>query len=59
MKSQIVNNKVELSLYKSTQNIFVEADKERIIQVISNLLNNAIKFTEEEVISISTKVREQ
>lgn len=58
MKSQIVNNKVELSLYKSTQNIFVEADKERIIQVISNLLNNAIKFTEEEVISISTKVKE-
>ena len=47
MKSQIVNNKVELSSYKSTQDIFVEADKERIIQVISNLLNNAIKFTEE------------
>ena len=58
MKSQIVNNKVELSSYKSTQNIFVEADKERIIQVISNLLNNAIKFTEEGIISISTKVKE-
>ena len=27
--------------------MFVEADKERITQVISNLLNNAIKFTEE------------
>ena len=36
--------------------IFVEADKERITQVISNLLNNAVKFTSEEgggTISIS------
>jgi signal transduction histidine kinase len=30
----------------------VEADKERISQVISNLLNNAIKFTKEGQISI-------
>ena len=30
----------------------VEADKERITQVISNLLNNAIKFTKEGQISI-------
>jgi signal transduction histidine kinase len=58
MKSQIVNNKVELSSYKSTQDIFVEADKERIIQVISNLLNNAVKFTEEGIIFVSTKVKE-
>jgi signal transduction histidine kinase len=29
------------------QHIFVEADKTRITQVISNLLNNAVKFTEE------------
>jgi signal transduction histidine kinase len=58
MKSQIVNNKVELSSYKSTHDIFVNADKERIIQVISNLLNNAIKFTEEGIIFVSTKVKE-
>ena len=30
----------------------MEADKERITQVISNLLNNAIKFTKEGQISI-------
>src|SRR5919197_1895067 len=35
--------------------IFVEADKGRLNQVISNLLNNAIKFTKEGVITVSTK----
>jgi two-component system, OmpR family, sensor histidine kinase VicK len=35
--------------------IFVEADKTRLTQVISNLLNNAIKFTKEGTISIVTK----
>jgi signal transduction histidine kinase len=57
MKNQIANNKVELSSYKSTEDIFVKADKERIIQVISNLLNNAIKFTEEGIIFVSTEVK--
>src|SRR5215831_1722812 len=58
MKDQIVNNKVELSSYTSKEDIFVKADKERITQVISNLLNNAIKFTEEGTISISTEVKD-
>ena len=58
LKSQIVNDKVELSSYQSTQDIFVKADKERITQVISNLLNNAIKFTEEGIISVSTEVKD-
>jgi signal transduction histidine kinase len=57
MKDQIVNNKVELSSYKSTEDIIVKADKEKVIQVISNLLNNAIKFTEEGTISVSTQVK--
>jgi len=35
----------------------VKADKEKLIQVISNLLNNAIKFTEEGTISVSTEVK--
>jgi two-component system sensor histidine kinase VicK len=36
-----------------SQNIFVQADKRRITQVISNLLSNALKFTNEGTISIS------
>jgi signal transduction histidine kinase len=36
----------------------VEADKERITQVVSNLLNNSVKFTEEGTISIDVKVQE-
>ena len=38
------NIKLELT---SKEDIFIEADKGRIYQVISNLLNNAIKFTNE------------
>jgi two-component system, OmpR family, sensor histidine kinase VicK len=36
--------------------ILVEADKERIAQVISNLISNAIKFTKGGAISITTKI---
>jgi two-component system, OmpR family, sensor histidine kinase VicK len=35
-------------LYKGAEDVFVQADKTRIGQVISNLLNNAIKFTQME-----------
>jgi two-component system, OmpR family, sensor histidine kinase VicK len=38
------------------KDIFIEADKERIFQVISNLLNNAIKFSDSEG---STSIRSE
>jgi two-component system, OmpR family, sensor histidine kinase VicK len=38
----------------SEEDILMEADKGRIYQVISNLLNNAIKFTRDDTIIIAT-----
>jgi two-component system, OmpR family, sensor histidine kinase VicK len=40
----------------SSYNMLVEADKRRLIQVISNLLDNAIKFTQEGTGSISISI---
>jgi len=40
------------------QDILLEADKGRITQVISNLLTNAVKFTEKGTINITTKIDE-
>jgi two-component system, OmpR family, sensor histidine kinase VicK len=57
LNNQIINDKVKLLSYQSTQDVFVKADKEKVIRVISNLLNNAIKFTEEGTISLSTEVK--
>ena len=39
------------------EDVFVQADKSRISQVISNLLNNAIKFTQEGSIAIKVVKR--
>jgi signal transduction histidine kinase len=41
-----------LKLSYQPRNIIIEADKQKLTRVISNLLNNAIKFTKEGIISI-------
>jgi two-component system sensor histidine kinase VicK len=41
----------------NTFNITIDADKDRILQVLSNLVNNAIKFTKEGKIDIITEKR--
>jgi signal transduction histidine kinase len=41
-------NKHRLKILYEPEDIFIEADKERMTQVVSNLLNNAVKFTTEE-----------
>lgn len=42
-------------LYPQPDDIEVYADKERIMQVLGNLLNNALKFTKHGTITISTE----
>jgi signal transduction histidine kinase len=44
------DNKINtVKIISQSQDVFVEADKGRITQVISNLLDNAVKFTENHV----------
>jgi two-component system, OmpR family, sensor histidine kinase VicK len=40
----------------SSNTLVVEADRQRLIQVICNLLNNAIKFTEEGTVTVATTI---
>jgi two-component system sensor histidine kinase VicK len=50
------NKKVELLYHRDEDGkhrIIVEADRERIVQVLTNLLNNALKFTNEGQITVS------
>jgi signal transduction histidine kinase len=61
-RNHIEKDNVEIKLLYKPNNkdntIFVEADRERLIQVISNLLDNAIKFTNDGTISIITEQRD-
>ena len=50
---------VKLILALDEGDVLVVADKHRVSQVISNLLNNAIKFTEQGDITISTEKEEK
>ena len=60
IKNQISDpDKLQIVFSKPKEPLYVEADKIRLYQVIANLLGNAIKFTQEGTISISTEVRDQ
>ena len=55
IKEEIIQNKKNLKfIYECliTNEIIIEADKNRLSQVIHNLLNNAIKFTNEGSITV-------
>lgn len=53
-KRDNIYNKTKL-LYNPKEPIYIKADKDRISQVIYNLLNNAIKFTEDGTILIDAQ----
>jgi signal transduction histidine kinase len=52
--NQLIERNIKINR-KHVEDIFVEADKGRLNQVIANLLNNAIKFTENGVITITAR----
>jgi signal transduction histidine kinase len=52
-----IGNNPSLQVLYKADDVTVSADKERISQVISNVLGNALKFTEEGYISISTETK--
>jgi signal transduction histidine kinase len=53
-KRLLVDNEIVLE-YEQKESIIIEADRARITQVISNLLDNALKFTKSGQVTISTK----
>jgi signal transduction histidine kinase len=52
-KNQLPDGRIQF-MYEPTD-IYVDADKGRITQVVSNLLDNAAKFTKEGTITVSTE----
>ena len=52
------NHKVKLNFNPFKETLLIEADKERISEVISNILSNAIKFTKDDAIFISIEKKE-
>ena len=58
-RDQIDNSRIKLQYNKTEGVIFlVRADKPRLVQVISNLLSNSIKFTKEGMISVNLEMKE-
>ena len=49
---------INLVFRAKVENVFVEADNSRIAQVISNLINNALRFTKSGIVSVSLETKE-
>jgi signal transduction histidine kinase len=56
-RKQITNANVKVMYEPGNSVTVIEADRRRLTQVISNLLNNAIKFTKEGTVTVTTTVK--
>jgi signal transduction histidine kinase len=56
-RKQITNANVKVMYEPGNSVSVIEADRRRLTQVISNLLNNAIKFTKEGTVTVTTSVK--
>jgi signal transduction histidine kinase len=54
--SRLENKKIKLIHHVKIDSILVYADKDRIIQTIYNIINNAMKFTKEGTITITSEI---
>jgi two-component system, OmpR family, sensor histidine kinase VicK len=53
-RKQIANSNIKVMYEPGDGITLVEADRQRMIQVISNLLDNALKFTQEGTVTVTT-----
>lgn len=58
IKSEFPDNDDIQLLFDPRSPVFIDGDKGRIYQVISNLVRNAIKFTKQGALSIQTDLHE-